>query len=134
MQPGGPGWNDPPKLNYKVHSETKSRRNLLNKRVAYLGNELKGCDSPPGVTLDPNKPPPMSKPVAKLTIDKEQTKKPVLQTESPTFFTPGAALSPPGVEPVTDDKTTVGDPDELEFGEDFEYLPPLLQLVDKLQV
>jgi len=40
LKPGGPGWNDPPKLTHQVHSETKNRRNLLNKRVAYLGDSL----------------------------------------------------------------------------------------------
>jgi len=35
-QPGGSGWNDPPNLSFKIHSETKKRKNLLNKRVCYF--------------------------------------------------------------------------------------------------
>lgn len=57
MQAGGPGWNDPPNLTYKTHTETGARRNVLNKRVSHL-------DQPPttaktSVTLDPLMPPPM---------------------------------------------------------------------------
>ena len=33
MNPGGPGWNDPPSLSYETHSQTTGRRNLLTKRV-----------------------------------------------------------------------------------------------------
>lgn len=33
MNPGGPGWNDPPSLSYETHTQTSSRRNLLTKRV-----------------------------------------------------------------------------------------------------
>jgi len=58
MQPGGPGWNDPPKLSFKVHDETKCRRNLLNKRVAYLGHHaVAEAGSKPH--LDPCLPPPL---------------------------------------------------------------------------
>jgi len=56
MQSGGPGWNDPPNLTYKVHSETTSRRHVLNQRVSYLDHppsELK-----PTTSLNPNLPPP----------------------------------------------------------------------------
>ena len=45
MKPGGSGWNDPPLLSHQVHSETKSRRNLLNKRVAYLGHSPQNDDN-----------------------------------------------------------------------------------------
>ena len=38
MKPGGTGWNDPPKLSHQVHTETKSRKNLLNKRVPYMSD------------------------------------------------------------------------------------------------
>lgn len=60
MQSGGPGWNDPPNLTYKVHSETTSRRHVLNKRVSYLDHppsELK-----PETALNPNLPPPRLNP------------------------------------------------------------------------
>lgn len=33
MNPGGPGWNDPPSLSYQTHTQTTSRRNILNKRI-----------------------------------------------------------------------------------------------------
>ena len=56
MQPGGPGWNDPPKLSHQVHSETKTRRNLLNQRVAYLGHT--STPSEKTEILSPNAPPP----------------------------------------------------------------------------
>ena len=59
MQPGGPGWNDPPKLSHKVHTETKVRRNALNKRVAYL--DAQKCTNEVGkVALTADMPPPIN--------------------------------------------------------------------------
>ena len=65
MKPGGTGWNDPPQLSHQVHSETKSRRNLLNKRVAYLDNSPVNISN--NSALMPDVPPPMDVvPVTKI--------------------------------------------------------------------
>lgn len=55
MKPGGSGWNDPPQILHQVHSETKSRRNLLNKRVAYLDHSKPNNSNP---VLSSSLPPP----------------------------------------------------------------------------
>ena len=55
-QPGGSGWNDPPNLSFKIHSETKKRKNLLNKRVCYFDKTQ--VENRQINLLDPNLSPP----------------------------------------------------------------------------
>lgn len=60
MNPGGPGWNDPPKLSYEIHAHTTSRKNLLTKRVGLqdlkipLGSDIKNKNV---ASSDPSLPP-----------------------------------------------------------------------------
>ena len=55
-----PGWNDPPSLKYKVHQETTTRRNVLNKRLSYLDQPQSSQNSVRSLALNPGLPPPTS--------------------------------------------------------------------------
>nr|CAB3266553.1 steroid receptor RNA activator 1-like [Phallusia mammillata] len=130
MQPGGPGWNDPPKLNYQVYSETKTRRNVLNKRVAYLGNETTTAKNTESIGLDASKPPPTCN-FLQVADNKEETKTSDKPTVKVDIFTPGSGPAKDMVSPVQNKL-----PDDLvetTCDDKFDVVTQIQMLVDKLE-
>ena len=126
MKPGGPGWNDPPQLSHQVHSETKTRRNFLNKRVAYLdGSKTKVL---PGEPLSPHVPPPTGIAIGTKVVPPTQK-----NTVPSNFFVPNSnenKSSDDFKESVNDSVTTKNEVKKVEFDEDIDVYSRLLMLTD----